>query len=61
MAGASQYDLYYIKQQSLALDLLILLHTVKRMVFLRGSQGGRKVQRTTRSRRDTDKGKDDAN
>lgn len=48
MAGASQYDLYDIKQQSLALDLLILLQTAKRMVFLQGSQGARKVQRTTR-------------
>ncbi len=46
VASASRYHLYYIKRQSLALDLLILFQTVKRIVFLQGSQGGRKVQTT---------------
>ncbi|MBI4758039.1 MAG: sugar transferase, partial [Chloroflexi bacterium] len=31
-----QYDLYYIKHQSLWLDLLILLRTMGQMVGLRG-------------------------
>jgi len=34
-----QYDLYYIKHQSLYLDLLILLKTLERMVLLQGSRG----------------------
>ncbi len=34
-----QYDLYYIKHQSLYLDILILLKTLERVVLLRGSQG----------------------
>jgi sugar transferase (PEP-CTERM system associated) len=32
-----QYDLYYIKNMSLFLDLLILLHTVQIVLFTRGS------------------------
>jgi lipopolysaccharide/colanic/teichoic acid biosynthesis glycosyltransferase len=31
-----QYDLYYIKNHSLFLDVLILLHTVQAIVFGRG-------------------------
>jgi lipopolysaccharide/colanic/teichoic acid biosynthesis glycosyltransferase len=34
-----EYDLYYIKRRSLALDLLILMRTVRRMVLLAGAQG----------------------
>jgi exopolysaccharide biosynthesis polyprenyl glycosylphosphotransferase len=36
-----QYDLYYIKRQSLALDLLILLQTFRRMALFQGSQSRR--------------------
>jgi lipopolysaccharide/colanic/teichoic acid biosynthesis glycosyltransferase len=40
-----QYDLYYIKHQSLYLDILILLKTLERVVLLQGSQGrGMKVE-----------------
>jgi len=38
-----QYDLYYIKNMSLFLDVLILLHTVQIVLFTRGS-GGWKVK-----------------
>ncbi len=38
-----QYDLYYIKNMSLFLDLLILLHTIQIVLFTRGS-GGWKVK-----------------
>jgi lipopolysaccharide/colanic/teichoic acid biosynthesis glycosyltransferase len=33
-----QYDLYYIKNMSLALDLVILLETMKTVVLRRGAQ-----------------------
>jgi sugar transferase (PEP-CTERM system associated) len=33
-----QYDLYYIKNMSLFLDLLILLHTIQIVLFTRGSE-----------------------
>ncbi|HZH35448.1 MAG TPA: sugar transferase, partial [Pyrinomonadaceae bacterium] len=33
-----QYDLYYIKNQSLVLDLLIVLETVKTILFGRGAR-----------------------
>jgi lipopolysaccharide/colanic/teichoic acid biosynthesis glycosyltransferase len=32
-----QYDLYYIKNMSIFLDVLILLHTVQIVLFTRGS------------------------
>ncbi|RLC83965.1 MAG: sugar transferase, partial [Chloroflexi bacterium] len=38
-----QYDLYYIKHQSLYLDLLILLKTLERMVLLQGSRSGQRI------------------
>ena len=34
-----QYDLYYIKNMSLFLDVLILLHTIQIVLFTRGSGG----------------------
>jgi len=34
-----EYDLFYIKQQSVALDLLILVRTLGRMVLFRGGRG----------------------
>jgi exopolysaccharide biosynthesis polyprenyl glycosylphosphotransferase len=34
-----EYDLFYIKHQSVALDLVILARTLGRMVLLRGSRG----------------------
>ncbi|HEX8846220.1 MAG TPA: hypothetical protein VF791_16345 [Pyrinomonadaceae bacterium] len=33
-----QYDLYYIKNQSLALDAAILFETVKTILFGRGAR-----------------------
>ena len=33
-----EYDLYYIKHMSLGLDMLILLETVKTVLFRRGAQ-----------------------
>jgi sugar transferase (PEP-CTERM system associated) len=33
-----EYDLYYIKNLSLSLDLFIMFHTVKTMILLRGAQ-----------------------
>jgi sugar transferase (PEP-CTERM system associated) len=33
-----QYDLYYIKNQSLALDLVIMLETIKTVLFRKGSR-----------------------
>jgi lipopolysaccharide/colanic/teichoic acid biosynthesis glycosyltransferase len=33
-----QYDLYYIKNQSLVLDAVILFETVKTIIFGRGAR-----------------------
>jgi lipopolysaccharide/colanic/teichoic acid biosynthesis glycosyltransferase len=33
-----EYDLYYVKHQSFSLDLYILFHTAKVMLFQRGAQ-----------------------
>ncbi|MFM9903593.1 MAG: sugar transferase, partial [Pyrinomonadaceae bacterium] len=33
-----QYDLYYIKNQSLALDLVIIFETVKTVLFGKGGR-----------------------
>jgi hypothetical protein len=40
-----QYDLYYIKNISLFLDLLILLHTIQIVLFTKGSGAWTKTQR----------------
>jgi exopolysaccharide biosynthesis polyprenyl glycosylphosphotransferase len=38
-----QYDLYYIKHRSLALDLLIIFQTIKTILLARGSRPRRKA------------------
>ncbi|MDZ7644741.1 MAG: sugar transferase [Woeseiaceae bacterium] len=43
-----QYDLYYVKNQSLMLDLMIILQTVE--VVLWGKRGGGRLTRGTDTR-----------
>jgi len=33
-----EYDLYYVKNQSIGLDLLIMFETVKTIILRRGAQ-----------------------
>jgi sugar transferase (PEP-CTERM system associated) len=42
-----QYDLYYIKNMSLFLDLLIVLHTIQIVLFTRGSEWNKQERPST--------------